>query len=391
MIERKGLYLLVSLLILLASHDLFQAQDLARTEPTIQLCGEYSSSGDLLKASVSLHSVNISIARRTGQVINLIDRFPDVASISKSPTSIIPCQIAVSSSSDRAALAIPTASDIVLELIDLTAGKLTHRVHVQQRFPIQFSLHPIGFIQDSGQLAVSQAHYLPTAEPEIATELVNPDGSITSVLRNVTGPRYSEVSASSFDFRDARVWFLCPAYSARIDRQPRCTLASASLLNASAPLRDIPPPPNDRVVGSGQPNLGFPSEDFVVLLAEGRFWLFSFADRSFRQLNIPETPHHIRWFEFPGQPKFSSDGRFAAVPVYMFHAPLFEEGQVSHGTKLLVIEMPALHIVETIQPTDKQNLVDFALHSDEKGLSIEANWGNEWRTFEIPYANRSSK
>jgi hypothetical protein len=138
------------------------------------------------------------------------------------------------------------------------------------------------------------------------------------------------------------------------------------------------------VIGSGQPNLGFPSSDVAILLAEKRFWLYNFADRSFRQLNLPETPHHIRWFEFPGQPAFSSDGRFAAVPVYMFHYPLFQEGQVPHGTKVVIIELSTLHILATIQPTGKQNIADLSLHIDGSSLTLVANWGKEWRSFNIP-------
>jgi hypothetical protein len=52
---------------------------------------------------------------------------------------------------------------------------------------------------------------------------------------------------------------------------------------------------------------------------------------------------YIRWFEFPSQPKFSSDGRFGAVPVHMFHYPLFHEGQVPHGTKVVIVALPTLH------------------------------------------------
>jgi hypothetical protein len=78
------------------------------------------------------------------------------------------------------------------------------------------------------------------------------------------------------------------------------------------------------------------------VLATDKAWVYDLSNRLFRQMNLPETPQHIRWSEWPGQPKFTSDGRFAAVPVYLFHAPLFEEGQVSHGMKLLIIDMAKL-------------------------------------------------
>jgi hypothetical protein len=356
----------------------------------LELCTEYSASGDLLKASVSAHSFSISIARPAGQIVELTENISDFVPISTPASSIVPCQFAVSASSDRAALAIPTANGIFLQLFDLTTGKLTHNVRVPKRFPIQFPFHPIGFINDSSQLGVSQVHYLSTGEPEIATQLVSADGSITSVLHSARGPQYTEVSASSFDFHEGRVWFLCPVYSARIDRQPRCTLTSAPLSEPSVPPLEIPPPPDDRVIGGGQPNLGFPSSGVAILLAQRRFWLYNFVDRSFRQLNLPETPHHIRWLEFPGQPRFSSDGRFAAVPVYMFHYPLFHEGQVPHGTKVVIVELSTLHIVETIQPTGEQNIVDLALHNDGRSLTLVAIWGKEWRSFHIPIVLASS-
>jgi len=256
---------------------------------------------------------------------------------------------------------------------------------VPMSFPM-ISLHAIGFINDSDRLAVSQAHYLPTGEPEVATQFISADGSITSSSHNAKGPDAAYVSSSSFDFHDGRVWFLCPGYSARLDRQPRCTLKSASLDGASTPPKEIPPPPNDRVIGSGQPNLGFLSSELVILLAQRRFWLYNFTDHSFRQLDLPETPHHIRWFEFPGQPKFSSDRCFAAVPVHMSHYPLLQEGQVPHGTKLVVVDLSALQIVRTIEPTDKQNVVDFALHDDGKSVMLVGNWGEEWLSFQVPVA-----
>jgi hypothetical protein len=144
------------------------------------------------------------------------------------------------------------------------------------------------------------------------------------------------------------------------------------------------------MIGAGQPHLGFPSSDVALLLAQGRIWLYHFADSSFRQTDIPETPHHIRWAEFPGGPKFSSDGGFAAVPVNMYHYPLFQEGQVPHGTKIVIVELPTLHIVDTIQPTDEHNLIDFALHDDGSGLTLQANWGKDWRSFHIPIARDSN-
>ena len=384
MTERKNSHLLLALATFFSSPALLRAQEIPRDEPVLQLCADYSTSGDLLKASVAAHSFSISIARPTGKVVELTESIPDFVPISTPAPSIVPCQLAVSASSDRAALAISTASGIFLQLFDPANGNLTHSVRVPPRFPIQFPIHPIGFVSGSDQLGVSQVHYLSTGEPEIATQFVSSDGSITSVPHIAIGPQYAEVSASSFDFHRGRVWFLCPVYSARIDRQPRCTLTSASLREASAPPLEIPPPPDDRVIGSGQPNLGFPSSDVAILLAEKRFWLYNFADRSFRQLNLPETPHHIRWFEFPGQPAFSSDGRFAAVPVYMFHYPLFQEGQVPHGTKVVIIELSTLDILATIQPTGKQNIADLSLHIDGSSLTLVANWGKEWRSFNIP-------
>lgn len=363
------------------------AQGSLSGEPVIQLCGNYSDAGDLLKASVSAHAFTISIARPSGQIVELNGTISDVASTSAPARQTVPCQIAISGSLNRAALAIQTASGVFLQLFDLSTGQLAQTVRVPQKFPIQFSLHPIGFINDSGPLAVSQAHYLPSGEPEVSTELVDADGSITPAAASVLGPKYTEVSGSSFDFRGGRVWFLCPPYSARIDRQPRCTLTSASLREAASASLEIPPPPNDRVVGSGQPNLGFPSSDLAVLLAQDRLWLYRFSTRSFRQMDLPETPHHIRWAEFPGQPKFSSDGRFAAVPVYMFHLPLFEEGEVPHGAKIVVVDMTTLQILQTIQPNKQESIVDFSLHTDGVNITLAANWGKDWQISKISIAH----
>ena len=386
MTERK-LYLLLALATLCIPSGRMHAQGTLRGERVIQLCTNYSDAGDLLKASVSVHAFSISIARPSGQIVELNGSIPDIASTSAPARLIIPCEIAISGSLNRAALAIPTASGVFLQLFDLSTGQLAQIIRVPPKFPIQFSLHPVGFINDSVQLAVSQAHYLPSGEPEVSTQLVDGDGSITPTARSVLGPKYTEVSRSSFDFRGGRVWFLCPVYSARINRQPRCTLTSASLREATSAPLEIPPPPDDRVIGSGQPNLGFPSSDLAVLLAQDRLWIYSFSTRSFRQMNLPETPHHIRWAEFPGQPKFSSDGRFAAVPVYMFHYPLFEEGQVPHGTKIVIVDMTTLQILQTIQPSKQESIVDFALHNDGVNLTLEANWGKDWKISKIPIAH----
>jgi len=352
-------------------------------EPIIQLCTDYSNAGALLKASVSAHAFSVSIASLSGQIVELSGSLPDPASTSAPAHLVLPCQLAISESSDRAALAIPTAKGLFLQLIDLSKGQLAQSVQVPPKFPIQFSLHPLGFIGNSGQLAVSQAHYLPTGEPEVSTQFVDAEGSITAAAPSVFGPKYAEVTGSSFDFHGGRVWFVCPAYSARIDRQPRCTLTSAPLREGTHAL-EIPPPPDDRVVGSGQPNLGFPSSDLALLLAQDRLWLYTFSTQSFRQMNLPETPHHIRWSEFPGQPKFSSDERFAAIPVYMFHFPIFEEGQVPHGTKIIVVDLKTLRILQTIQPSKKEGIVDFALHNDGTALTLVANWGLEWKSFQVP-------
>jgi hypothetical protein len=75
----------------------------------------------------------------------------------------------------------------------------------------------------------------------------------------------------------------------------------------------------------------------------------------------------------------------------MYHYPLFVEGQVSHGTKLVVVEMATLRILETFQPVDKHDMVDFALHSDGKNLKVVANWGHGWRDFQIPVSQASNR
>jgi hypothetical protein len=240
----------------------------------------------------------------------------------------------------------------------------------------------VGYLGDSDRLAVSHLHYLPTGEPEIVTEIIDPNGSETQTT--VAGARNTEVSESSFDFERGLVWFLCPVYSARVDRQPRCTLTSDSLIQPGSSAPQIPPPPDDRVIGSGQPSLGFPTPDSALLLAAKRLWLFHFADRSFQELKLPETPHHIRWFEFPRAPKFSADASFAAVPVDMYHLPLFQEGQVSHGTKIIIVDLPELSILETIQPPACETLIEFALQSDQTNVTLVANWGTGWTRHTVP-------
>jgi hypothetical protein len=383
MTERK-LLLVLALATLYILSGRMAAQGSLPVEPVVALCTEYSDAGDLLRASVSAHAFVLSIARPSGQMVELSGSIPESATTPMPVRLVFPCQIAISPSSDHAALAIPTSSGLFLQLLDLSTGQLGRTVQVPPKYPVQFSWHAVGFLNGSEQLAVSQAHYLPTGEPEVSTQLVGADGAMIPDAHSVTGPTYSEVSVSTLDFRGDRVWFLCPAYSARIDRQPRCTLKSAPLREAASAALEIPPPPDDRVIGSGQPNLGFPSSDVAVVLAQDRFWLYSFSTRSFRQMDLPETPHHIRWSEFPGQPKFSADGRFAAVPVFMFHAPLFEEGQVSHGTKIVVVDMATLQILQTIQPDKQETIVDFALHNDGMNLTLVANWGRDWKISKVP-------
>lgn len=350
----------------------------------LQRCVNYSSAGDLLKATVSEQSFSISIERPNGQTVELTGKAPVAITRPQVRSSIVPCQLAVSTSASQAALAITTDGGLSLQLIDLTHGTLTQSVLVAKEFPIQFSIHPVGYSGDTDQLEVSQAHYMPTGEPEIATKLVSPDGTITATHK-AFGARYTEVFSSSFDFRDSLVWFLCPVYSARSDRQPPCTLTSASLGSSASATPTIPPRPGDaHVVGNGQPNLGFPSSEDVVVLATNILWVYNLKTHSFRQMGLPETPQHIRWDESPGQPKFTADGRFAALPVYLFHAPLFQEGSISHGTKLLIIDMAQLKILRTIQPPDKKNVVDFALSSGGKSLTLVASWGENWQNFDIP-------
>jgi hypothetical protein len=320
--DHKGSYLFLAFTILFCSRPLIQAQKLQHNEPVLQLCAEYSSAGDLLTASVFAHSFSVTMARPTGHVVELTEKLPEVVTAPSPAGSIFPCQLAVTPKSDRVALAISTGSVVVLELIDVTAGKLTHTVRVPSRFSIEFPIHPMGFIgfTDSQQVAISHVHYQRTGELEVATDVINTDGLITPVPNSVLGPQYAEIQASSFDFRDGRVWFLCPVYAVRWDRQPPCTLTAAPLIEAT-PRKEIPPPPNARMIGAGQPHLGFPSSDVALLLAQGRIWLYHFADSSFRQTDIPETPHHIRWAEFPGGAKVqlrwrlcSGAGQYVSLP-----------------------------------------------------------------------------
>lgn len=364
-----------------------RAQVNAPTPQILQHCIEYSSAGDLLKATVSEQSFSISIARPSGQAAELTGKAPVAITRPQVRSFIVPCQLAVSSSASQAALAIATDNGLSLQLIDLTRGVLTQSVLVPKEFQIQFSTHPVGYSGDTDQLEVSQAHYLPTGEPEIATKIVSPNGTVTATHK-AFGARYTEIYGSSFDFQNSLVWFLCPVYSARSDRQPPCTLTSASLSSSGSATPTIPPRPGDaHVIGNGQPNLGFPSSHDVVVVATDSLWVYDLNKRSFRQMSLPETPQHIRWFESPGQPKFTADERFAAVPVYLFHAPLFEEGSISHGTKLLIIDMAQLKILRTIQPPDKKNIVDFALSSGGKSLMLVASWGGNWQSFDIPLSS----
>lgn len=380
-------YVLLVFGIVLNPERAVHAQASVPTTQILQRCIESSSAGDLLEATVSDQSFSVSIVRPSGQTVELTAKTPAAITRPQIRSLIVPCQIAVSTSASQAALAIATESGLSLQLIDLTRGTLTQSILVPKEFPIQFSIHPVGYSGDTNQLEVSQAHYLPTGEPEIATKLVSPDGTVTATHK-AFGARYTEVFGSSFDFRDSLVWFLCPVYSARSDRQPPCTLTSASLSSSFSTTPTIPPRPGDaHVIGNGQPNLGFPSSHKVVVLAIDNLWVYDLSDHSFRLMSLPETPQHIRWDESPGQPKFTADGRFAAVPVYLFHAPLFEEGSISHGTKLVIIDMAQLKILRTIQPPDKKNVVDFALSSGGKSLTLVASWGGNWQSFDVPLSS----
>ena len=45
-------------------------------------------------------------------------------------------------------------------------------------------------------------------------------------------------------------------------------------------------------------------------------------------------------------------------------------GQVPHGTKIVVVDMTTLQILQTIQPSKKESIVDFALHNDGVNLTL---------------------
>jgi hypothetical protein len=86
--ERK-LYLLLALATLCISPGRMNAQGTLRREPVIQLCSNYSDAGDLLKASVSAHAFSISIARPSGQIVELNGSIPDIASTSAPASQIV--------------------------------------------------------------------------------------------------------------------------------------------------------------------------------------------------------------------------------------------------------------------------------------------------------------
>jgi hypothetical protein len=233
-------------------------------------------------------------------------------------------------------------------------------------------MHPLGFVSDSNQLAVSQAHYLPSGEPEVSTQLVDADGSIASVAHSVLGPKYSEISGSSFDFGAGRVWFLCAVYSARVDRQPRCTLPSASLSAVNSIPSEIPPPPDDRVIGSGQTELGFPSSDLAVLLAQDRLWLYSFSARTFRQMNLSEiliTSAGANPQADQGLVPTGASQRFRCTSFTTLFSKKAKYFEVPHGTRIVVVDMTTLQIVQTIQPNKEKSLIDLALKRSRKGVA----------------------
>ena len=366
---------------LYASIGLAPAQNTPIKKAAMEVCADYSGVGDLVQATVFSDGYQVVITRRSGQTMELSER--QSASATR---AVSKCHHAISANSEKAAIAFATASGIFVRLIDLPRGEFAQSVEVPHVFPIQFDIYGLGFIGHTSRLAISQAHYQPTGEPEIITQQVNSSGSLEQDRHRATGYAYSEIYASSYDYGRDRVWFLCPPVSARIDRQPRCTLTSASLTSNDEPALEVPPPPDDRVIGSGQPNLGSPSDDSIAMLAWHRLWVYSFASKAFRQMNIPETPRHIRWFEFPRAPKFTADGRYAAIPVDMSHGFLFEEGGVSHGTKILLVDMNALSVIETIQPEHEQSLVDFAVRNDGDSLTLATNWGKDWQVSRTPFA-----
>jgi hypothetical protein len=368
--------------VIYASSGLASARSIPLEKTAMEFCTDYSRVGDLVQATISNDSYHIVITRHSGQTEELSERHPALAT-----HAVSRCHLAISANSEKAALAFATASGVYVRLIDLSRGELAQSVEVPHVFPIQFDIYGLGFIGRTSQLAISQAHYQPTGEPEVITQRISGSGTLEPERHRATGYPYSEIYVSSYDYGRDRVWFLCPPVSARLDSQPRCTLSSASLTTNDAPSLEVPPPPDDRVIGSGQPNLGSPSDDSIALLAWHRLWLYSFVSRTFRQMNIPETPHHIRWFEFPGAPKITTDGRYAAIPVGLSHSPLFQEGQVSHGTKILLVDMNALSILETIQPEHQEALIDFALRDDRDSLMLVTNWGKDWQVSKIPLAS----
>ncbi len=287
--QRAAAYVVLTFGIALNGERAVHAQVNAPTPQILERCIEYSSAGDLLKAIVSEQSFSISIMRPNAQSVELTGKTPAAIVRPQVQSLIVPCQLAVSTSASQAALAIATDNGLSLQLIDLTRGALTQSVLVANEFPIQFSIHPVGYSGDTDQLEVSQAHYLPTGEPEIATKLVSSDGTVTAAHK-AFGARYTEVFGSSFDFRDSLVWFLCPVYSAKSDRQPPCTLTSASLSSSVSATPTIPPRPGDaHVIGNGQPNLGFPSSHEVVVLATDNLWVYDLSNHSYRQMSLPET------------------------------------------------------------------------------------------------------
>ena len=134
-----------------------------------QLCVGYSNAGDLVKASVVGDSFSITIAHANDETGELTGHIPDEPELFQQPGWVQACHLAISPDSSDAALAFQRKNNIVVELINLRTGKLTHSVLIPNQFPIRFSLPPIGYIKGSGALVVSQAHYLATGEPEVAT------------------------------------------------------------------------------------------------------------------------------------------------------------------------------------------------------------------------------
>ncbi len=173
--------------------------------------------------------------RRSGQTMELSDRHS-----ASTTRAVSKCHLAISANSENAAIAFATASGIFVRLIDLSRGEFAQSVEVPRVFPIQFDIYGLGFIGHTSQLAISQSHYRPTGEPEIITQQVSSSGILEQHRHRATGYAYSEVYASSYDYGRDRVWLLCPPVSARIDRQPRCTLTSASLTSNDEPALEVP-------------------------------------------------------------------------------------------------------------------------------------------------------